>query len=131
MTLLRPESLELARAGGALSGTPTLGTSSPCFLPANWCPGLASWGNHAGVVDELIPRSRVYTKFTNAGWNVFEDHGRGRGLPARNGFIGWMGLGGSAVMFQPALNLGPPARPPARPSARWTHHPFPASCRLD
>eukprot|EP01051_Picozoa_sp_SAG22_P017493 SAG22_NODE_2712_length_2290_cov_2.544044_1_plen_478_part_00 len=29
---------------GALSGTAFLDTSSPCVLPPNWCPGLASWG---------------------------------------------------------------------------------------
>eukprot|EP01051_Picozoa_sp_SAG22_P008081 SAG22_NODE_596_length_8727_cov_107.360338_7_plen_117_part_00 len=29
---------------GALSGTVFLDTSSPCVLPPNWCPGLASWG---------------------------------------------------------------------------------------
>ena len=42
------------------------------------------------------------SRFTNAGWNVFcEPPGGGR-----EGFVGWMGLGGSVCQWHPELGIG-------------------------
>lgn len=40
--------------------------------------------------------------FTNAGWNMFEEKGK----KGRDGFIGWMGLGGSVMQWHPKLRIG-------------------------
>ena len=43
--------------------------------------------------------------FTNAGWNMFQEKNK-KGRPGRDGFIGWMGLGGSVMQWHPTLRIG-------------------------
>lgn len=44
----------------------------------------------------------VTTSFTNAGFNVFS---LPHGLAERGGFVGWMGLGGSILLWHPKRNM--------------------------
>jgi CubicO group peptidase (beta-lactamase class C family) len=45
----------------------------------------------------------VRTSFTNAGWCVFDNSRLG---PGREGYVGWLGAGGSVLQWRPDLRIG-------------------------
>lgn len=57
---------------------------------------------HAGVVKKFMFRA-LPTNFTNAGFNIFREKKRGEG---RDGFVGWLGLGGSVMQWHPGRRVG-------------------------
>lgn len=56
---------------------------------------------HANPKVELM--FGLKSNFTNAGWNIYE---LPNGLQDRDGSVGWMGLGGSALMWHRELDIG-------------------------
>lgn len=47
----------------------------------------------------------ITTEFTNAGWNIYRQGGKGWTFPHRWDFVGWQGLGGSVMQFHPERDL--------------------------
>ena len=62
---------------------------------------LSPEGLQSALADPVIAKTFVTktTSFTNCGWNMYE--GYPNTLSDRTGYIGWMGLGGSAMHFHP------------------------------
>ena len=66
-------------------------------------------GNPTVQVDSSMSNCR--TEFTQSGVNMFNDYpddimGERVMKSGRNGFVGWMGFGGSVMQWHPRLNLG-------------------------
>jgi len=53
---------------------------------------------HAGEVQMNMFNGMLDSHFGNAGWNDFKD--------GRMGYVGWMGLGGSVMQWQPKNRIG-------------------------
>eukprot|EP00092_Neocalanus_flemingeri_P004302 GFUD01004625.1.p1 GENE.GFUD01004625.1~~GFUD01004625.1.p1 ORF type:complete len:457 (+),score=129.58 GFUD01004625.1:76-1446(+) len=74
---------------------------------------LEGWNHLHGnpVIQEDATMSGCRTEFTQTGVNMFNDYpddvmGERILKSGRNGFVGWMGFGGSVMQWHPRLNLG-------------------------
>ena len=70
---------------------------------------LSAEGLAAALGDPVIEPTfgPITTEFTNAGWNIYRKTDGAKMPMNRKGFIGWMGLGGSAMQFHPGTAAHP------------------------
>ena len=67
---------------------------------------LPQWSWRSASCAYILALLQLHIRFTNAGFNIYQKHDGVNVMQDRKGFVGWMGLGGSAMQFHPDLEIG-------------------------